>query len=70
MWIVPHPTPWVRDTDPFEQLDGPAAGLLAGQTSVMNAQRLGDLVHNPQRRVQRRHRILEHHPDLLATHRT
>jgi hypothetical protein len=50
----------------LEQLDHPLAGVVVGHLLVVGRDRLGDLVADGQHRVQRGHRVLEDHGDLLA----
>lgn len=42
--------------------------LPTGQRRIVDEQRFGDLVHDAERRVQRRHRVLEDHADLPTAH--
>ena len=56
-----------RDTDQLQQLDGPPAGRRAVQPLVQ-LERFADLTANGQDRIQRGHRVLEDHGDVVATH--
>ena len=64
MRIVVEPRSGVRDVNLFEQLDRPLARLLLRHAEV-TAKRLRDLCPDRQRGIQRRHRVLEDHPDLV-----
>ena len=57
----------VRDVHLLEQLDRALARLVARDVEVP-LHRLGQLQADRERRVQRRHRILEDHRDLAAAH--
>ena len=63
--VVVHPPLGVGDPDGVEELDRPLAGALVGLVAV-GADRLDDLPADPVDRVQRGHRVLEDHRDLLA----
>ena len=54
-----------RDPDLGEELRRPLAGLAAAHRPV-GADRLGDLLADRERRVERRLRVLEHHADPVA----
>ena len=55
----------IADADPFKQLQRTRARLGAAQ-AVMHAQGLADLFTDPEHRIERGHRLLEDHGDLLA----
>src|SRR5262249_6508535 len=62
-----EPRLWLRDAYFREQLDGAAAQRAAGEPEML-AQHLADLEADREDRVERRHRLLEDHADLLAAH--
>ena len=51
-----------------QHLDGLVAGLLPAE-SLVQQQHLGDLAADGQHRIERGHRLLEDHRDVLAAHR-
>ena len=57
----------VRDADLVQQLDRPGAGRTPPETEVQ-AQRFADLVADGQHGIQRGHRLLENHRDVLAAY--
>ena len=61
--ILAHAAFGRRDADELEQLHRAAVGRLARQIE-MPLQHLGDLPPDPESRVERRHRLLEHERDL------
>src|SRR5882762_2627613 len=61
-----HPLLRVGDTDELEHLDGAGPPGPARQTLVDDG-RLGDLIAHGEHRIERRHRLLEDHRDLVAT---
>ena len=52
----------------LQQVDGPLPRGGAVGHGVVDQQRLGDLVADAHRRVERGHRLLEHHGDVATTH--
>ena len=54
-----------RNADPVQQVEGASAGRLDAHP-LMLAQALADLLFNGVERVERRHRLLKDHPDLVA----
>ena len=56
----------VGDADRIEQLDRPLATRRLARLGAVGADRLGDLSADPVDRVERGHRVLEDHADLLA----
>src|SRR5256886_8265720 len=58
----------VGDTDQPEHLDGAGPRSPAGQPLVDDGG-LGDLIAHREHRIERRHRLLEDHRDLVATDR-
>ena len=58
--VLAHPPRRLRDAHIGEQALGRRRGVAAGHPEVA-AQRFGDLVTDPHQRVQRAHRVLEHH---------
>ena len=63
--ILPHPPPRLRDADQGQHLDRLGLGVLGGEPLVQ-PQRLADLPADVQHRVERGHRLLEDHADLVA----
>ena len=57
----------LRDVHEAQHVDGPVERRLAVEPLVQG-QRLGDLPADRQHRVQRGHRLLEDHRDLVAAH--
>ena len=55
----------IGQADLVEQRQRPPPAL-AGLEASVGAKALGDLVGDPHHRVERGHRLLEHHPDLAA----
>jgi hypothetical protein len=60
-----HPVFGGRDADPLEQIDRPLLRLLLGDFEVKH-QRLDQLVPNRVDRIERRHRVLEDHRDVIT----
>ena len=63
--VVADPLGRARHADQAEHLDGPRPGRLGVRAAVQH-DGLGDLVPDRHRRVERRHRVLEDHADLVA----
>ena len=57
----------IGDADLVEQLEGAGAGGGAAQ-AAMERQRLGDLPFDGVERIERAHRLLEDHRDVVAAH--
>jgi hypothetical protein len=62
--VRPGGAPRVGDADPGQQVEHPLAGLGLGH--VVRGHRLHDLLADAHQRVQRGHRILIDHRDLVA----
>ena len=58
----------IRDARPGRAARPRAAAPRRGRQSRVQPQRLGDLLADVQHRVERRHRLLEDHRDLVAAH--
>src|SRR5437667_1885704 len=65
MGVVIHPFLGVGDPDEPEHLDGAGPRGPARQVLVHDS-RLGDLIAHREHRIERRHRLLEDHRDLVA----
>ena len=63
--VVLHPPPGLGDADELEHLPRPVHRLALAR-SLVDANRLGDLLADGVHRVERRHRLLEDHRDLVA----
>src|SRR4029453_7463856 len=61
-----EPSSCIRDVNLFEQLDRTLARVFPIH-SEMASKRFGELRPDRQRRVQRGHRVLEDHPDLVSS---
>ena len=64
--IGAHAPLGVADADEFEQFEDAGAGLAAGQ-AAMDLQNLADLPLDRVQRIERGHRLLEHHGDVGTT---
>src|SRR3546814_3677415 len=62
VWVAAQPRPGGGDPDELEQLRGAVVGGSSSQSHV-GLERLRDLATDGEHRVQRRHRVLEHHAD-------
>ena len=60
----------VRDADELEQLDHPLPHLVALQLRPVGRDRLRELVADSEHRIERGHRILEDHRDVVAANLT
>ena len=67
MRILPGPTLGVRDSDQAQDLDRPVERGLR-LNFLVKPHRFGDLISAGVDRVQGRHRFLEDHRDVIATH--
>ena len=65
--ILPQPARRVGDADQLQQLHGAAFRRGMGHAAML-LQPLGELPPDGQHRVQRGHRLLEHHADVAAAH--
>ena len=61
--VGPQPVGRARDADPLHHLDRAVERLGLGDLVVVDADLLDDLMTDPVHRVQRAHRVLEHHRD-------
>ncbi len=68
MRVLARPLLALRDLDHAQHLDRPGQGGGARET-LMEPQRLADLRADRQDRIERRHRLLEDHRDLVAAHK-
>ena len=65
MRVIVDASFWMWNPDLMQELDRPSPGSGLAHL-LMGEDRLDDLVSDPVHRIERRHRILEDHRDLLA----
>src|SRR5215475_9599603 len=69
MRIFVHTPLWHRNTHECEHLNGFVHGLFFGQ-ALVQAHGLSDLIANREHRIERGHRFLENHGNIVATDTT